>query len=305
MNKKMLYVITGILVMLAAWYFFVKDYDYQITFKSKNPKGFVYNNIKTWNNNRPVKDTMVKTISSIPFSEIQQKYYPAKDSTINIKWELDKINDSLTKIIGYFKSDHGGPLLRTQLLFSTPDFVKQSLDFAKGLNRRIKSRSKLYKLSDVDTIMVPSKQYVYVLCDATLQTKAKSMIANNGYVLQYLRKNNLELTDFPFVDIQSWNKQTDSIRFKFCFPIKTAHQSQESDIKFDERPQYKALRIRFNGNYSKSHMAWYAFNDYFEANHSTEQQILPTEIFLDDPNQGGEDIQWRADIVLPLNQIDK
>lgn len=303
MRKKIPYVIVGILAVLGVWYFLVKDYDYQITFKSKNPKGFVYNNIKIWKNNKLLKDTTVQNISSVPYHEIQQKFYPSKDTTIYVTWELDKINDSLTKIKGYFKSDHSGPLLRTQLLFSTPDFVSQSLDFSKGLNKRIASRSKLYRLSKLDTIKVPSKRYVYVVCDATLKTKAKFMIANNGYIMSYIKKNDLELADFPFVKIQSWNKETDSIRFKFCFPIKSVHKGQDSDIKYEEVPSYEAMRIRYNGNYSTSHLAWYAYADYFEAN-GTEQNILPTEIFLDDPNQGGEDLQWRADIVLPIKPMD-
>ena len=304
MNKKILYVIACILVLLAAWYFFVKEHDYQISFESKNPKGFVYSNIMAWNNNRPIKDTIVKTTSTTPYNTIEQEYYPVNDSTIYIKWELNKINDSITKVKGYFKSEDSSPVLRTKLLFASTDFVTQSLDFSRGLNRRIRSRSKLYKLSPVDTITIPSNKYLYIDCNATVKTKAKMMIANNGYILKYFKENDIELAGFPFVEVRSWDKQTDSIRFKFCFPIKEVHSSNVSSIKYEERPSFKALRIRYNGNYSKSHLAWYAYSDYFEQI-DADAEILPTEFFFDDPNQGGEDIEWRADIVLPLNQINK
>jgi hypothetical protein len=302
MRKKVAYTIFTLLVAVAIWYFFVKQHDYQITFNAYHPKGFVYHTIKDWNYNKSPKDSLVKTLKGTPYQSIEQWFKPSVDSIINVEWQLEKVNDTTTEVTGYFSTDQSSIAERTKLLFKNTNFVNQNLEFAKALRAFLKAQSDYYKISSIDTIDVAAKKYLYVERKGITTRKARAMIADNSFVMAQITRNNMKLADFPFVEIQSWDKQTDSISFKFCFPVERKPDSVNRKIKYGERPEFKALRIRFNGNYSKSHFAWYAYDDYFKAQGKENPSILPTEIFLDNPSVGGNELEWRADIVLPLTQ---
>lgn len=303
MKKKVGYTIFAIFVLAAIWYFFIKQYDYQISFKAYHPKGLVYQTIQEWNYNKPKKDSVLITLESTPYKSIEQRFKPSKDSIVNVLWELEKVNDTTTEVTGYFKSNQSSISERTKILFTKTDFVNQNIEFAKALRTSLNFKSKIYKISGIDTMEVPAKKYVYIERKGTTESKARAMIGDNSFVMAQITKNNMKLVDFPFIQIQSWDKQTDSISFKFCFPVERKPDNLSAKLKFEERPQFKGLRIRYNGNYSKSHFAWYAYEDYFERKGERQPSILPTELFLDNPTLGGNEIEWRADILLPLTQL--
>jgi hypothetical protein len=303
MKKKITYATIVIFIAVAIWYFFVKQHDYQISFKAYHPTGLVYQTMQEWNYNKPKKDTVVETVNAIPYHSLEQSFVPSKDSLVHVAWELEKVNDTTTQITGYFTADESSALERAKLLFTKTDFVNQSLEFTKALRTTLQFKSKLYKIAAIDTIEVPAKKYIYVERKTTTKLKARGMIADNGYLMGRITWNKLKLVDYPFVEIQSWDQQTDSISLKFCFPIEQFPDSLSTQLKYEERAAFKGLRIRYNGNFSRSHFAWYAYDDYFKTQGKKQPSILPTEIYLDNPNEGGEEIKWRADIVLPLTQI--
>lgn len=303
MKKKIRYTIFILLTGLVIWYFFVKQHDYQISFKAYHPKGLVYQTLHEWNYNKSRKDSVVKTLNAAPYYSVEQSFQPSKDSLVNVRWELEKVNDTTTQVTGYFTANQNSMGERIKLLFTKTDFVNKNVEFSKALRTTLQLKSRLYGISAIDTIEVPAKKYIYVERKTTTKKKARGMIADNGYMMGRITWNKLKLVDFPFIEIQSWDQETDSISLKFCFPIEQFPDSLSSKLKYEERPAFKGLRIRYNGNFSRSHFAWYAYHDYFEAQGNKQPSILPTEIYLDNPNEGGEEIKWRADVVLPLNKL--
>jgi len=61
------------------------------------------------------------------------------------------------------------------------------------------------------------------------------------------------------------------------------------------------LKATYNGNYISSDRAWYALLDYAEQK-GIEIEGKPVEIFFNNPNMGGDELKWRADIYMPLSQ---
>ena len=300
MARRFIYAAILLLGLLATWYFFLRAYNYRVTFKINNPKGVVYEQILRWNDLKPKSQKVVSTVNKTPFTKIEQDYRPSQDSIIGITWQLKKVNDSITKVSGYFTDKNSSFGQKAKMLFSKTDFVKRSLNFAKNLRQFIHFEIKSHKISGIDTISMPSKKALYTSVKTTTSKKAQKMIADNSFIMGYITRNNLALDGYPFVKIESWNKQNDSIDFKFCFPIKEQHLGTHNEIKYAEFEEFEAMQILFNGNYSKSHRAWYAFEDYFEENR-IKRKVLPTEVFLNDPQLGGEDINWSARILIPLN----
>ena len=303
MKKKIRYTILLLLAGLAVWYFFIKKHDYQIGFKAYHPKGLVYETLQEWNYNKPVKDTVIRAWHATPYDRVVQWFQPSKDSLVHIEWKLEKVNDTTTQVTGYFTVPDSSVGDRAELLFTETNFVKQSIELSKALRKTLQFKSELYKIAAIDTIEVPAKKYIYVERKTTTKKKARGMIADNGYMMGRITWNKLKLVDYPYVEIQSWDRKTDSISMKFCFPIEQLPDSLKTQLNYEERAAFKGLRIRYNGNFSRSHFAWYAYDDYFKSQGNEQPSFLPTEIYLDNPNEGGEEIKWRADVIVPLNQL--
>ena len=49
MKKRLTYIIVLLLITTGIWYFFIKEYDYLITFKTTNAPGVVYHKLLHWN----------------------------------------------------------------------------------------------------------------------------------------------------------------------------------------------------------------------------------------------------------------
>jgi len=47
-------------------------------------------------------------------------------------------------------------------------------------------------------------------------------------------------------------------------------------------------------------MAWYKLIDYAKTNH-IDIDLLPVELYLNDPHTGGNDLEWEADVYMPIS----
>ena len=117
-----------------------------------------------------------------------------------------------------------------------------------------------------------------------------------------LAKNNIRLDGPPFIQIEDWDMQTDSIAFNFCYPIiKSDTLPRIKGVKYKQVHGQKAIKTIFNGNYIISDRAWYAMIDYAKKNDLTIQKH-PVEMFYSNPNMGGNELEWKAEIYMPLQQ---
>lgn len=118
--------------------------------------------------------------------------------------------------------------------------------------------------------------------------------------MSYLKDNNIPLTGDPFLEITGWNIREDSITFNFCFPVEEKNDYPRSEaIKFKKTEARSALKVTFNGNYKISDNAWYTLIDYARA-HDIAIENLPVEIYLNDPHGGGDELQWQAEVYMPV-----
>lgn len=281
------------------WYLFIKDYHYKITFKTSQAPGIVYSTIIGWNNWEPKSKKVVSTKSKIPFSKISQEL-KVSDSVIGIHWLINRESDSITKVTAHLKDLEHNLAQKLKIAFTKTDFVKRSLTTLKHIREGINEHQKEYKLSLIEKALFPEKTCACTTLTGKLNEKAKLMIAHTIDVLEYTRDNEINIIGDPFLEVTTWNLNEDLITFDFCFPIAQQNNYPKSKlVKVKTIKEQLVLKTVFNGNYRISDRGWFTLLDYANRN-NIEVETKPIEVFLNDPHSGGDELEWEAEIYLPI-----
>jgi len=124
---------------------------------------------------------------------------------------------------------------------------------------------------------------------------------NISVVMGFLKANDIPLAGDPFLEITNWERDTDSIDFEFCFPIKRTDSmpSPPDAIRFRSTRELAGIKATYKGNYRDSYKAWYYLLERAEPD-NREFVPHPVEVFLNDPHGGTDPLKWKAIIYLPL-----
>lgn len=283
------------LIGTGIWYFFVKSHDYQVTFEVKTFPGEINQLIKTWGTTQKGS----KILDEKPISELTQQLQFG-DSTHIYKWEITAIHDSLSQVRVYANDKNHSFQNKLNIPFSDTDFEKRTrktlLDFADKLNEHRKN----FKVTVVGEAEIPNTFCACTDVKSTQIGKADGMMRDFPLLTTFLAKNNVPLNGSPFLEVIDWQKGKDSLAFKFCFPIVQSEILPEHpELKYRNFYSKKALKAIYNGNYISSDRAWYALIDYAKKN-NIQVSELPIEVFFNNPSMGGNAINWKAEIYMPL-----
>ncbi|MBT8286883.1 MAG: AraC family transcriptional regulator, partial [Flavobacteriaceae bacterium] len=188
--------------------------------------------------------------------------------------------------------------------FQNNDFVKRSIKFSKSLMVGLDFHKKEYKtlVLEEEPKMIPSQYCAYISLKSRIYEKGNTMISNIGLIMNYIKANEIPLTGDPFLQVTSWNKADEIIEYDFCFPIKKLDSMPPSQaIKFKNTQEFKALKAIFNGNYRLSDRAWYELADY-AGREGIKVLMHPYEVYRNDPHSGGNELEWVAEVYLPIQE---
>jgi len=295
--KKFLVAISALTILVLSWYLFVKPQDYQVNFKVKTTPGTINQTVKAWNtslgSSKPIEQTNLNHFKQeLAFNDSIHEYYwnvsPIDDSTSQVKVNIKDVEHSLTNKI--------------QIPFSDTDFEKKSrktlLEFIDYLNNHLKD----FKVTIIGEEELFSSSCACIEVKTAQVGKARGMMRNYSFLNSILHENKVDLNGPPFVDVLDWNTQTDSLTYDFCYPIiRSERLPKHPEIKYKRIFMKKALKAEYNGNYITSDRAWYALLNFAELN-GLEVEKKPVEVFYNNPNMGGNELQWKADIYLPLKE---
>ncbi|MBW1295460.1 GyrI-like domain-containing protein [Aquimarina litoralis] len=298
--KKAIIFFLAILVALGVWYFFIKKYDYQVTFMSKGAPGSVYHQIIGWESwGKDVRTKNITTIDTTLYKEVSQKV-SLQDTILNLDWSITSVNDSISKIkVGVHSGSHS-LMNRLRILTGETTFtrsLKQEFQkFGKGLNYFART----FKIRIEGESEIPALEYLYVSSTSNRTNKAGMMMQANSDFFPKMMRNNVEVNGAPFVKIKEWNKVDDKIQFEFGFPVKhTGSLPIDATTKYHKTVPKKAIKAVFYGNYRNSDQAWFALLEY-----AKRRDILiknkPLEIFYNNPMQDGNAATWKAEVFMPL-----
>ncbi len=295
--KKFINVLVFILVGTLLWYFFIKPHDYQVTMKAKTFPGTINQSIKYWSNSMDNSEI----IEQDGLLSLQQKLHFG-DSTHIYSWQIIPETDSSSTIKVYARDAYNSLKNKLNIPFSDTDFEKQTRkslsDFLKNLNAHI---------ADFKVQIIGQEDLKPELCACTTHNslqvdKAAEMMKDYPLLDGILAKNNVQLKGRPLIEITSWDKTSDRIAFNFCYPIEKSSQlPQHKEITYQEISGGNALKAIYNGNYITSDRAWYALMDHAQKN-GIALTGLPIEVFHSNPNMGGNELEWKAEIFMLLKE---
>ena len=280
------------LVGISIWYLAVKPYDYSIAFTTNTPSGIIYEKIQYWkydhfNDAEILEEELNKSVThKLDFN----------DKSLLINWDITPINDSANQVKAIV--NHPENLISNRISLLTgksdeQDSLKAELEI---LRKSLENDKANYNIEILGETKAPKTDCACMSLKGQLQQKAMLMMTNIGYLSDYVLEHDLEMPAKPRVLVKSWDKETNEIKFDFCFPIIKKEGLPETDkIKLKTLPSFSAMHVVFNGNYLFTHYGWYKLQDYAKKHDlNLSEQVL--EVFNNNPEMGGNSIDWKTDI---------
>ncbi len=288
------------IICLGIWYFAIKDDHYQISFTTKQPAGVVYQHILNWESYVDTKTLKISNSLEKPYSKIEQNI-KVSDSSFLYKWDIVKNSDGKTKVTASIKDLQNGFIQKLQTPFIKNDFVQRNIRQVKTVGDGLATKGKTFKVHGIKDSVFDGGFCIYLPIESPIKRKAATMLYNITDLMGYINDNELDLKGDPYLEVTQWNEEAGTFNYNFCFPIeKSDSLPKTTKVLFKETPPVKGLKAEFNGNYKDSYNAWYYLLEYANTN-NIKVKKLPTEIFLNDPHSGGDALNWKALIFLPLN----
>lgn len=297
-SKKKILSVIGLTVVVLTWYLFFKKNDYEINFKVKAATGTVYQGIVDWSKDQEHKNNEKYTvIEHKQFNSLVQKM-TANNVVLQYDWKIENINDSITKVVvGINNRDHK---IWTRL--STPfksDFISKEIEKIKTFKTGLEEHLANFKIGKVEEGSSPKVFVAYISLESVLAEKAQTMIGSDNIITGYLHNNHIKITGKPLLEVTTLNLEKEKLTFNYCFPIdKNTIYVNDKNVKFKTIAAKKGLKIDYFGNYRTSDRAWFTILDYSKKN-NIGLKGLPIEHYQNNPFNGGNEIEWRTEIIYP------
>lgn len=301
-RKKIIIVVIIGLSLVLGWYLFVKESDYCITFKAKAATGTVFQGIQEWSiTQQKSKNESYTILEKRNFDFIKQQMKNGNQE-MEYTWNMESINDTMSTVsIGIKDLNHSLYNRLTVPFFSTKfktDQIEKIKSFKLGLEDHIND----FKIR-IDGEKASKEMYVaYISLKSVLQEKAQTMIQYDATIAGYLDRNKIKIIGFrPYLEVTEWNQDKEIVSFNYCFPIpKDTKYIPDSEVKFKTISAVKGLQATYFGNFRTSDRAWFALLDYAKK-HNYKLDYKPLEHFLDNPFNGGNELEWKTEIIIPFS----
>lgn len=293
--KKIILIISVFISGFLIWLLFLKPYDYLVTFKVKTLPGTINQSIKLWNTS--LDGAKIESSEDIL---VLNQIVSYNDSTFQYHYKIEPINDSSSMVKVYVTDmDHSFKNRLTHPLYHT-DFEKRVKNSMVELSDNLKEHISRFNVKIDGEAEIKETYCAFISIECRQIEKALGMMENYSVLTNTLVGHNIELNGRPFISVNKWDIKNDSINFDFCYPIKNMDSVfQHPRISFKKIPSKKAIKAIYNGNYITSDRAWYALLDYAERNDISIDK-KPFEVFHNNPNMGGDELQWKTEIYMPI-----
>lgn len=282
-----------VLALAGVWYFLIKSYDYKISFQTTAAPGTIYLRALHW------KPERTSTIEKVPYHELTQKL-DLQAKPVNLKWEFTPVNDTSTRVEAFVKVTDNIFTERLKLLVGQSAKQEKMAGELESFRDLLEKDDELFYIKVTGEALVPESLCACISLESQMEKKATGMMQNIGLLQEYMRQHELELQGKPRVKVSAWNTNTNQIKFDFCFPLSGEKNLPDTAfIQIKKIPSQKALKAIFRGNYIFSHHAWLQLLNYAEI-HGYEMAGQPMEVFIDNPELGGDSRNWEAEVYLPV-----
>jgi GyrI-like small molecule binding domain len=282
------------LLIFAVYYFFFHPYEFKVNFSAKTLPGDIIQTIRIWN--RSLDSAQIVEVDS--FKHVHQRISIEGREYI-YDWYF-QLEDSVTNVSVHVSEPARKVLNKVLVPLSEPSIEKDGSSIVKRFYNVLKQH---LEITNVSVIGEAKHDSEFCLCheiEEAQTTKAYGMMKNYLLLSSFIEENGLKLAGSPSVRLKQWSHNQGKLKYDFCFPI-----SPKDSLPVMEGLEYKhfdafdALKAEYNGNYITSDRAWYAL--YHHANKfGYKLKGSPVEYFVDNPNFGMNEIQWKAEVFLPI-----
>jgi effector-binding domain-containing protein len=299
-NKKVVLFFSVLISVFLVWYLFIKKSDYCISFKVKAATGTVFQGVNEWSAlQQSAENESYRVLEKKNFNFVKQ-LMTQDNIKMEYTWEINSINDSVTEVNACIKDVNNSIYNRLTVPFVETDFRKQQIEkitnFRNGLNKHLESfRIKIAGIKTSEETFV-----AFINLKSMMQEKAQTMIANDAIITGYLQQNNIKIIGKPYVEIQNWDLDKETLDFNYCFPIAKDTKFVENEfVKFKTLKAIKGLQATYYGNFRTSDRAWFTLLDYAQKQ-GIDLAHQPLEHFLANPFNGGDELSWETKIIIPI-----
>lgn len=298
--KKVMSIVLFLLLGGLLWYLLLKPSDYTVRFKANTFPGAINQSLKLWDR---TLDTVQKITQNGNLYHLNQKVRFG-DSIHMYSWQIEPLTDSTSKVRVRIKDEGFLNSIRNkiQVPFSKTDFTSRCEKTVMEYMENLKDHTEKFKVKVIGQAELPSKYLAYIPIEVTQFQKAGGMMRNFSYLTGTLYNKGVQLDGPPMVIVNRWDMEKDSIYYHFAQPIiRSDKLPMGTDIEYRRIFSKPALKAEYNGNYITSDRAWYALLDFAEKN-NIEVEPTPVEVFYNNPSTGGDELNWKADVFLPIKE---
>ena len=301
-RKKIIITLSITFSLVLSWYLFIKENDYSITFTAKTATGTIFQGIQEWSTAQQKSKNENYTILEKRNYDCIKQLMKKGDEEIEYTWNMESVNDSTTNItVGIKDKNHSLYNRLTTLPFLPTPFKTEQIEKIKSFKAGLEEHLNDFKIR-IDGEKASKEIYVaYISLKSVMQEKAQTMIENDPIIVGYLEKNKIKIIGFrPYLEITDWNQDKETVSFNYCFPIpKNTKYIPDNNVKFKTIPAMKGLQATYFGNFRTSDRTWFTLLDYAKK-HDIKLENTPLEHFLDNPFNGGNELEWKTEIIIPF-----
>jgi len=300
-TKKQKLIFLGIfsIAVLVLSYLFVFPYHYKVSFNTKQPPGVVFNHLRAWPD-FSFRDSATVVNTDFALYERLKQNIKHSEGLISVDWSIKRDTDSTTRVEGRFWAKEQALEQKLRLPFGQSYVPSTSISLTQSLAEGLIEKSKNFKVHSIsDTILNPIF-CAYIPVKTKESSKAQGMLSHISTVMEYIKGNDLALKGDPFITVTHWDPVEQDLSFDFCFPIDTTSvRPSDPEVRFKTLKPQRYLKAIFNGNYRIAQQGWYALLDHAQRNKiSLGSEII--EIYRNDPHEGGDSMEWVADLLIPI-----
>jgi effector-binding domain-containing protein len=298
-KQKIIYLVIFSLAVVLMSYLFVFPYHYKVGFTTKQPPGVVLDHLRAWPKFSS-KDSVTVENGSVFFNERLIQTINSSTASLTVDWSMIRITDSTTRVEGRFSATQDALSQKLGLPFGLSYVPRTSIDLTQSLAQGLVEKSKNFKVHSISDTIIDSLFCAYVSVKTKEATKAQGMLRQISTVMDYIKGNGIQLKGDPLITVTNWDPHSQDLSFDFCFPIDSlAVRPEDPEVRFKTIKPRRYLKAIFNGNYRISQQGWYTLLDHAKRNNiSLGSEII--EIYRNDPHEGGDSMQWVAELLMPI-----
>ena len=299
MRKKIFWSLLCACALGLLYYLFLRPFEFEVRFQVKTSPGDIIETIRIWN--RSLDTASVFKVES--FDRLQQNINWKKRNYV-YDWHFKNLSDSLTSVDIRISEPQRSLINKILVPFTSQPIEQDAGEIGNVFYNILKEHLRITKVMITGETVIDSSFCVCSALDTHQIEKANGMM--NDYLMlgSFITTHNLKSDGNPMVRISEWNHEAGTLKFNFCFPIQPVDSIPKNKlIEYKVFKGETVLKAEYRGNYITSDRAWYELLRYAEKN-KYEVTGLPIERFYDNPNLGANELNWKADVYLPVKKYE-